>query len=776
MSTTTQILFNSPALHSLKREQLVKLCKIHSIKANGKNIELIDKLKRHAQTLPKDSPLSIAARSESTGFVPCPPQDDQTDEEAAPQEGNNAVNQFSMPRPSEQWEVVMESIQELEENSSQGTLSSLRTLGSNNGGAGEFGTGGSKSTTMSSSIKALATSLGLRRTNTSKPDLASTTSSKSSHNSVFPPATQPTSHDELEQNSTPYSDLPPAATPPQTDHFTFNPTRMSMNGLLGEADAPLPGHALRPGVPAPSNARLSLGLGLGAPSTPTRQSQPTTTIRLVSNPLSSHDTSYGAGENSTPQLKPFKTTFDLVLGSPTPSAGGFGSMAVWPPASPGGDNIMRGIYPTLTFADLPPTMPSPSLCQTASASDNMDTEEDYDPPMPGSLTPARATTSSGSGALAPPVEPFIFGSPLPKHRVSNHQFRVAAASVLEEMNKRLQEEGVQGVGLDIINNLHPGAHSQKDLAARDIKALPGNKRGEIKEKFEKMHEEEFRKMEGIDVVVKRKAERSPRKESEPVLGKKRKSSAIARDDAGGRRGPGGPIAGRASGTRVISNGRRAKAIPGAFGDEDGDEEEEEEEENVRAEKRVRVDSGAAGSSKVLSPEELKKEEEEEEERKFKEREREAIRRKLEMNRAKRRSSAVPGGLNGRRSGRVSVGRNVPLAKPKPSRFGFFSSAKSIVQNVWNRGKAPPPTTTASSIPKPVQPATKEKIAAAPSGLVQKASIAPARPTIATAKRTRVPSLRVNKKRILSTRGLYHLLARGRLYRHLVLLLRLEVVL
>ena len=440
-----------------------------------------------------------------------------------------------------------------------------------------------------------------------------------------------------------------------------------MNGLLGEADAPLPGHVLRPGVPAPSNARLSLGLGLGAPSTPTRQSQPTTTIRLVSNPLSHNDTSHGAGENGTPQLKPFKTTFDLVLGSPTPSAGGFGNMAVWPPVSPGGDNIMRGIYPTLTFADLPPKMPSPSLGQTASASEKMDTEEDHDPPMPGSLTPARATMSSGSGtvggALAPSVEPFIFGSPLPKHRVSNHQFRVAAASVLEEMNKRLQEEGVQGVNLDIINNLHPGAHSQKDLATRDIRALPGNKRGEIKEKFEKMHEEEFKKMEGIDMLVKRKAERSPKKDSEPVLGKKRKSSAIARDDAGGRRGP-GPIAGRASGTRVISSGRRAKAIPGAFGDEDGDEEEEEEkEEDMRAGKRVRVDSGAAGSSKGLSTEELKqKEEDEEEERKFKEREREAIRRKLEMNRAKRRSSTVPGGLNGRRSGRVSVGRNGPLGQ------------------------------------------------------------------------------------------------------------------
>ena len=43
MATTTQILFNSPALHSLKRDQLVKLCKIHSIKANGKNSDLIDR-------------------------------------------------------------------------------------------------------------------------------------------------------------------------------------------------------------------------------------------------------------------------------------------------------------------------------------------------------------------------------------------------------------------------------------------------------------------------------------------------------------------------------------------------------------------------------------------------------------------------------------------------------------------------------------------------------------------------------------------------------------
>jgi hypothetical protein len=38
-------------------------------------------------------------------------------------------------------------------------------------------------------------------------------------------------------------------------------------------------------------------------------------------------------------------------------------------------------------------------------------------------------------------------------------------------------------------------------------------------------------------------------------------------------------------------------------------------------------------------------------------------------------------------------------KPKPSRFRFLSSAKSLVQSVRNRGKAPAPA-IASNIPKP----------------------------------------------------------------------------
>ncbi|TFK31716.1 hypothetical protein BDQ12DRAFT_693663 [Crucibulum laeve] len=707
MSTTTQILFNSPALHSLKRDQLVKLCKIHSLKANGKNIEIIERLKQHAITLPKDSPLSIAARSDQSGIVPAS-ESENTDED------DSGSNLKYMPRPSEQWEVVMDSIQECEENSSQGTMSSQRTLG---GTTGEFGTGSSKSnpTTVSSSIKALANSLGLKRS-TTKTTIASFSSSKSS----IPPV--PFLPDELRLNSTPYSALPPSTSLPQTDHFTFTPSRLS-SGSLGDTD-PLPGHALRPGVPAPTNARLSMGLGLTVPSTPARK-QPTTTIRLISNPLATCDTttsSYGAGEHGTPQLKPFETTFDLILGSPTSNVGsgfGFGSLSSWPPRA---DDEMQGIYPTLTIDDLPPPMTP--------------TKPTYSPP-----DCAMEESRDAPGELKVSAEPFVFGSPLPQHNVSNDQFRSAAASVLEEMNKRLQDEGVEGVGMNLISTLQAGAHSQSDLAklSRETKALPDPQRGEIKEKFERVHEQEFKKMEGIDGFLKRRPAGKREEEERVVVGKKRKSSVLgtgAGRDAHGRRIPGAAV-GRISATRVISNGRRARVIPGAFGDEDSDEEEEKDESE---EKRAKMDEDEREETEA---EKKKKEEELDAERLRIEKEREAIKRKLEISKARRRSSVAPGGLQGRKSGRVSVGRGGVLAKPKPSRFGFLSSAKNIVASVWGRNK--PVVVPPSSIPKPA-PVTKP--APTPAMLTKKPPVPLARPSTATPVTqetgSRVPSLCVTK--------------------------------
>lgn len=121
MTSTTQILFNSPALHSLKRDQLVKLCKHHSLKANGKNGELIDRLKRRATELTELGQLPEDGLEEN--------EDDELGVELTP------------PRRSEQWEMVMDDIEEVDE--TNGTLTHTGTLRSKRS-AGEFGTTGSK--------------------------------------------------------------------------------------------------------------------------------------------------------------------------------------------------------------------------------------------------------------------------------------------------------------------------------------------------------------------------------------------------------------------------------------------------------------------------------------------------------------------------------------------------------------------------------------------------------------------------------------------------------
>ena len=112
---------------------------------------------------------------------------------------------------------------------------------------------------------------------------------------------------------------------------------------------------MRPGIPAPPNARLSLGLGLGVSATPSRRAQPTTTIRLVSNPFAQQDydmnTSLGVGENGTSQLQPFQTTFDITFGSPIsgPFDFGFSGLTSWPPNAAEEDEKMGDIYPKLTL-------------------------------------------------------------------------------------------------------------------------------------------------------------------------------------------------------------------------------------------------------------------------------------------------------------------------------------------------------------------------------------------------------------------------------------------
>ncbi len=195
-------------------------------------------------------------------------------------------------------------------------------------------------------------------------------------------------------------------------------------------------------------------------------------------------------------------------------------------------------------------------------------------------------------------------------------------------------EGVNPVDLDIVKRFHPGS----DAAAVPQTACE-NQTGEVKKMFEKMHQADFDKMEGIDALVKRRAMANANTGSSApksdVASKKRKSSVLVEEP---RRVP--PQAtGRACGTRVISNGRRGKMGSKAFSNEGSDQAADADEE--RGKKRPKMDE----SSTDVHTTNL-------EAQKKSEREREAVRRKLEINKAKRRSSAAAV----KQSGRVSIGK------------------------------------------------------------------------------------------------------------------------
>ncbi|TFY69598.1 hypothetical protein EVG20_g3080 [Dentipellis fragilis] len=712
MSTTTQILFNSPALHSLKREQLVKLCKIHSIKANGKNVELVERLKQHARTLPPSEPLSIAARSEEgegDEKMEEDPESSADNEDSAPD--SPAGFSAAMPRPSEQWEIVMDDIEE-EMSSQGGTLTSMRTASSRTQ-VGEFGIGGSKSSSVSSSIKALATSLGLKRSNTGK---------SSSMLSIATSGTMPSeADDELERHSQPYSSLPEASPSalPTMDHFTLSTPDTTFAGNTSvdpdSSMAPVPGQSSRSGRPAPSNARLSTGEGL------------TTTIRLVS---AGAPFPIVRAEPGTPQLRPLATSFDLVAGSPD----GESKIPVWP-MSPQAER-RTNMYPSLDM--LPkPTLEGPDTSmadvQGTPGGSLLPKITLGTPGKPGtrktpqrnSIQPSNNTidifSPMPSSSLAPPgsiprSQPFVFGSPLPENNVTNKAFGHAAASVLEEMNRRLSAVGGQKVGIDLLS-------AQPTPEASGNGSIFGSLGSRQTDRFEKAHEEHFNKMDSI-------ANHYAARRGAPAQSKKRKSDMLGN----------GPTLGTkrtSAGTRVISTGVRKKmGIPGGFGEEDESDSDDNMEEDRRMSKRIRVEEGDGGKDKgkrvSLAPSPRRGGEVSEKDKKKKEKEREATRKMLEIKREKRRSSIrrvsgiapAPGRFPARVDRLSNSDICIGKVKGATSRFGFLASAKSMVKSVWGMGggsnakTAKPASSIPVSKPAPAKPSEEAK-----AGHTRKPSIA-----------------------------------------------------
>ncbi|CAL1710051.1 unnamed protein product [Somion occarium] len=641
MATTTQILFNSPALHSLKRDQLVKLCKIHGIKANGKNVELIERLKVRATELPPEA-ATIQPEEDNE-------QDDNNHDNHVDATNDSDVDmsdsmQFNgMPRLSERWEMVMEDIEEVDE-TTLGTMSSMNTLRSTRT-AGEFGSKNSKST-MTSSIKALANSLGIKRSYSGK--------SIASHKE---PSRSSVAQDELDQHAVPYSSLPPPDFLPATDHFKLSTPDVTMSGPDDSLNEPIPGSPSRPGAPAPSNARLSTGEGL------------TTTIRLITSPFDPSNVA------SPPRLQPLQPSFDLIM---SPGSDQQQRVNVWP-ASP---NNGQRLYPAVPFEDLPSlnaiVASSSNYASPAKPMPSNDTQDIFSPQK----VPAPPVQHTGRLSL-PQNQPFLFGSPLPQPRLSNKDFGKAAASVLDEMNKRLAEAGVQKVDAGVLKR-----DTTDDIFGSTVNQI--HQRTNNTDRFAKTHEAAFNQM---DSIVNHYAARRGQQPSQPAS-KKRES-----DTLGLGTGPGAKrkstVAGH-TGHRVISNGvRKNMSIPGGFGDDEEEDEPEHEEVEAagdrRSSKRIRITESDVTKGRRISlvpPAPGQTAEERQRQERRKSRDHEAMKKRLDGIKARRRSSR----------GRPSLGK---ASAPKPSRFGFLSSAKTLVRNVWNMGAgSSKPVAPPSNIPVP----------------------------------------------------------------------------
>lgn len=99
--SSENILTNSPALNSLKRAQLVSLCKRYGLRASGKNVELITRLQEHGRS---------GAMTDILGNGDLLPTDDEGGSVADTNDFEKELQSQPgpAPRPSEAWSVVDE--------------------------------------------------------------------------------------------------------------------------------------------------------------------------------------------------------------------------------------------------------------------------------------------------------------------------------------------------------------------------------------------------------------------------------------------------------------------------------------------------------------------------------------------------------------------------------------------------------------------------------------------------------------------------------------------
>ncbi|KAG8831370.1 hypothetical protein FRC17_003251 [Serendipita sp. 399] len=177
MDQSSGILFNEAALHSLKRAQLMTLCKRYNLKQTGKNEELINRLQKYAETL-------------------------RNKERATNNENRVAASDSSSQEPhlrtSQQWELVEGGPEEensmiMDKRSRTTSLRSMMSMGTvrSHASSKESNMGSVSSRGTGSSLMSLATSLKRAGSKSSKMSFSTTKSSMSATDSIV---REPMSH------------------------------------------------------------------------------------------------------------------------------------------------------------------------------------------------------------------------------------------------------------------------------------------------------------------------------------------------------------------------------------------------------------------------------------------------------------------------------------------------------------------------------------------------------------------------------------------------------
>ena len=543
-------------------------------------------------------------------------------------------------------------------------------------------------TTVSSSIRALANSLGIKRA-TSKashqlPDSDNTTTTDSDTNPKMPSFSPGKllsirARDSLAEHAVPYADIPPADSLPDTDHFKFSTPDASI---------------LAPDDDDPSNPDSNSGTVRLGPAAVR------STIRLVSHPAMPKRTGQDAAYMSPPRLPVVQTDFDIVAGTP----GTVRTLNMWP-ASP--RSVGEGsLYPKLPLDDdddpmaTPAKTPARSVVRSIASPGKgrwtgrstpgpVDEYDMFSPSKPTAPTPAKVESAPTPARTVPRSAPFLFGSPLPRRPTTSTSTSTATATVSKHkgINKGTTEDdanadtevggGVSnaafdGVAKSILEEMHRriaasnASHNGRPAITPTVTSLPaqpvfsfappppptgdaGNgkgKGGEGEARFAKAHAAEFSKMDSITSHY--AARRPPKRKSDamghgrPSAAQRRRSSAAAGArviSAGARRKMGVPGGFGADDDEDLSDDeQREEAVGGSKGREQRDERDEDEEDAGarRSSKRIRITEGwdvhRAGQRVSLAPPLPPADEEK------KVKEREAVKRELDAAKARRRSS------------------------------------------------------------------------------------------------------------------------------------------